>query len=171
MNSLQASQRQMQPVVGCCLIHDVRSTLTHGTCRDLADAMGLDRVDPDADPRAVDAPFALYDGSQFVINQSDWTLLTMLRMGMRYGTAPLRFDGLPQAFFKKFFGIYALQVGRPSLTLTELCHRSLLGKVPFAKIWLQAALYCALSPEPSTGFLLRACCVLICRPSVLACIS
>ena len=88
--------------------------LTHcctGVCRDLADAVGLERVDPDADPRAVEAPFALYDGSQFVMNQSDWTLLTMLRMGLRYGTAPLRFDGLPQAFFKKFFGIYELQVG------------------------------------------------------------
>ena len=76
--------------------------------------MGLDRVDPDADPRAVDAPFALYDGSQFVMNQSDWTVLTLLRMGLRYGTAPLRFDGLPQAFFKKFYGIYDLQVDCPS---------------------------------------------------------
>ena len=53
-----------------------------GARRDLADAMGLERVNPDADPRAVDVPFALYDGSQFVLNQSDWTVLTMLRMGL-----------------------------------------------------------------------------------------
>ena len=75
-----------------------------GPRRDLADAMGLERVDPDADPRAVDAPFALYDGSQFVLNQSDWTVLTMLRMGMRYGTAPLRFKGVPLAFFNRVQG-------------------------------------------------------------------
>ena len=72
--------------------------------------MGLDRVDPDADPDAVDVPFALYDGSQFVLNQSDWTMLTMLRMGLRYGTAPLRFNGVPRAFFSKFEAVYDLQV-------------------------------------------------------------
>ena len=91
--------------------------------------MGLERVDPDADPRAVDAPFALYDGSKFVLNQSDWTVLTMLRMGMRYGTAPLRFEGVPLAFFNKFKAVYDLQVWH-SKVLT--CH---FLKVSGSDIW------------------------------------
>ena len=80
--------------------------------------MGLERVNPDADPRAVDVPFALYDGSQFVLNQSDWTVLTMLRMGLRYGTAPLRFNGVPAVVYEKFKAIYDLQV------ITNLWFRS-----------------------------------------------
>jgi len=79
--------------------------------------MGLERVNPDADPRAVDVPFALYDGSQFVLNQSDWTVLTMLRMGMRYGTAPLRFKSVPTAVYNKFKAVYDLQVW----CITDLC--------------------------------------------------
>jgi len=79
--------------------------------------MGLERVNPDADPRAVDVPFALYDGLRFVLNQSDWTVLTMLRMGMRYGTAPLRFNGAPTAVYNKFKAVYDLQVW----CITEIC--------------------------------------------------
>ena len=37
--------------------------------REMADAMNLERVDPDSGPEAVDEPFAMFDGSRFVFNQ------------------------------------------------------------------------------------------------------
>ena len=76
--------------------------------------MGLRIAAPEAQPHAVNEPFALYDGSRFVFNESSWAALTALRMGMRYGTAPLRFRALPLAMFRRFMKIYDLQV-RPLL--------------------------------------------------------
>ena len=75
--------------------------------------MGLHVAAPEAQPHAVDVPFALFDGTRFVFNGSSWAALTALRMGLRYGTAPLRFRALPLAMFQRFKKIYALQV-RPS---------------------------------------------------------
>lgn len=72
--------------------------------------MGLDIASPESLPHAVDQPLSLFDGNEFVFNQSAWTVLTMLRMGMRYGTAPLRFRTLPLAMFQRFLQIYDLQV-------------------------------------------------------------
>lgn len=78
--------------------------------------MGLRVAAPEAQPHAVDEPFALYDGQRFVFNESSWSAITMLRMGLRYGTAPLRFRALPLAMFDRFVMIYALQVGPDTCT-------------------------------------------------------
>ena len=75
--------------------------------------MGLYRVDPDTLPDAVSEPFALFDGRDFVFNQSSWSAVTLLRMGWRYGTAPLRFRAMPLAMFQRFLQIYDLQVCLP----------------------------------------------------------
>ncbi len=56
--------------------------------------MGLARVDPGTGPKADSSPFSLYDGREFVFNQSTWTALNLWRMYRRYGTAPLRFQVL-----------------------------------------------------------------------------
>lgn len=72
--------------------------------------MGLRTADPETLPHAVAGPFALFDGSRFVFNQSSWQAVTALRMLWRYGSAPLRFQGLPKAMFRRFLRIYDLQV-------------------------------------------------------------
>jgi Prenylcysteine lyase len=47
---------------------------------------------------------------RFVFNQSTWTAVNLWRMYMRYGTAPLRFQGRPGHMFSKhFLRIYDLQ--------------------------------------------------------------
>lgn len=73
--------------------------------------MGLKQVDPNAGPDSDSSPFALYNGKDFVFNQSTWTAVNLWRMYMRYGTAPLRFQGRPAAMFSRFLHIYDLQVG------------------------------------------------------------
>lgn len=84
--------------------------------RQMADAVGLRRVDPDSgDP----TPFALYDGHSFVFNQSTWSAVTLWRMWQRYGTAPLRFRSRPPAMFEHFKGIYGLQDNGTSFSRPE----------------------------------------------------
>lgn len=46
---------------------------------------------------------------RFVFNQSTWTAVNLWRMYMRYGTAPLRFQGRPGAMFSRFIRLYDLQ--------------------------------------------------------------
>lgn len=57
----------------------------------VADA-GLERVDPADESNIGSLPFSLFDGSSFVFNQSSFSLVTMARMLLRYGTAPIRFQ-------------------------------------------------------------------------------
>lgn len=77
--------------------------------RALADDVGLQRVDSAKGNDISDPLFALYDGSSFVYNQSSWSAINMARMLLRYGTAPLRFQGKPKAMFDLFKSIYDMQ--------------------------------------------------------------
>ena len=54
-------------------------------CRDLADAMGLQRVAPQSEDG-----FNIYDGTQIVFKQSAWTVVTLLRMVRRWGLSYFR---------------------------------------------------------------------------------
>ncbi len=65
--------------------------------RSLADDMALQRVDPGKEAGLENTPFALFDGREFVFNQSAWEIVNIARMFMRYGTAPMRFQVLPGA--------------------------------------------------------------------------
>lgn len=58
----------------------------------MADDVQLKRVDPSEETGLEDNPFALFDGTKFVFNQSSWTAVNLYRMYMRYGTAPYRFQ-------------------------------------------------------------------------------
>ena len=54
-------------------------------CRDLADAMGLQRVAPQSEDG-----FNIYDGAQMVFKQSPWSVVTLLRMVRRWGLSYFR---------------------------------------------------------------------------------
>ena len=51
-----------------------------GCCRELADRMGLERVQLGSDGDQV----SIWDGQSFVFNQSSWTVVNLYRMVRRY---------------------------------------------------------------------------------------
>jgi len=87
--------------------------------RAMADDVQLKRVDPSEETGLEDNPFALFDGTKFVFNQSSWTAVNLYRMYMRYGTAPYRFQSKPRAMFELFKGIYDLQANGTSFHSPE----------------------------------------------------
>lgn len=87
--------------------------------RALVDDAGLQRVNPLDESNIGNLPFSLFDGSSFVFNQSSWSLVTLARMLLRYGTAPARFQGKPRGVFELFRTIYDLQANGTSFDTPE----------------------------------------------------
>lgn len=56
-----------------------------------------------------EAQLAIFDGQNFVFNQSSWSVITLYRMVRRYGLAYFRFQAAPKALLKKFKRVYQLQ--------------------------------------------------------------
>ena len=83
--------------------------------------MDLQRIEPGAGSK--DDCFAIYDGQQFVFNQSSWKVVTLYRMLRRYGLAYFWFQTAPQSLLQKFSRIYSLQQdGRAFETPEALMH-------------------------------------------------
>jgi hypothetical protein len=64
------------------------------THRDLAEKVGLWRTEPGGSSSGAEDSnlFSIYDGTRFVFNESEWTLVTLWRMLMRYGLSYFRFQ-------------------------------------------------------------------------------
>ena len=81
-------------------------------CRDWTDRLSLQRVPVSGSKsKTPDAPLALYDGQQFVFNQSSWAVVTLYRMVRRYGLSYYLFKSAPNTMVKRFLQYYQLQAG------------------------------------------------------------
>ena len=76
-------------------------------CRELADALGLERLDPSSG--RADCPFSIHDGHAFVFQQSSWSALTLYRMISRYGLSYLWLQQAAKGMLTRFLRIYGLQ--------------------------------------------------------------
>ncbi len=86
-------------------------------CRDLADALGLERVDPSAG--RADTPFSIHNGHEFVFQQSSWSAVTLCRMISRYGLSYFWLQQAAKGVLKKFLQIYGLQQSRTAFERPE----------------------------------------------------
>ncbi|KAK9809372.1 hypothetical protein WJX73_009603 [Symbiochloris irregularis] len=75
--------------------------------RDWAESLQLGRVP--AGLNTTDAPFAIFDGSSFVFQQSTWSAVSLCRLVWRYGLSYFRFRAAPTAIVQKYLRFYTLQ--------------------------------------------------------------
>ncbi|KAK9823597.1 hypothetical protein WJX72_004119 [[Myrmecia] bisecta] len=90
--------------------------------RDLADALGLERVDPSLS--SSDDLFSIFDGQHMVFQQSAWAPITLARMLWRYGLNYWRFKAGPQGMLKRFLTIYDYQANGTAFETPEQLLRS-----------------------------------------------
>ena len=87
-----------------------------------AHRLGLQRQEVDAGLDVGANLLSLWNGRSFVFRESSFSVLSLLKALYRWGTAPIRFKGFPEAFFRNFTKIYDYQARRP-------IHAPLLGSV------------------------------------------
>jgi hypothetical protein len=85
--------------------------------KDLAAAAGLEVEEPPAD-----GLLALYDGRQLVFAESQWRILTLIRMLLRYWLSWFSFRAAPAAVFQKFEGEAAPWAGAHPGQSWRICH-------------------------------------------------
>lgn len=80
--------------------------------RDWTDKLGLTRIPSGGSgSKTPDTPFALFNGHQFVFNQSSWTAVTLYRLIRRYGLSYFWFKSGPKAMVQRFLQYYPAQTG------------------------------------------------------------
>ncbi|BDA40407.1 Prenylcysteine oxidase [Coccomyxa sp. Obi] len=86
--------------MGASIIHEENRYF-----REMADEMGLKRERLGGDGNEV----SIFDGKQFVFNESSWTVVTLFRMLQRYGLSYFYMRQGPQIMLQRFLKLYALQ--------------------------------------------------------------
>ncbi|KAJ9598876.1 hypothetical protein L9F63_026586, partial [Diploptera punctata] len=65
--------------------------------------------------------FGLYDGKDFILTESKWELITLIKLAWRYGFGPLKLQNYIDDLLNKFERIYLLQDnGKTFLSVTDL---------------------------------------------------
>ncbi|KAJ9581485.1 hypothetical protein L9F63_023332, partial [Diploptera punctata] len=65
--------------------------------------------------------FGLYDGKDFILTESKWELITLIKLAWRYGFGPLKLQNYIDDLLNKFERIYFLQDnGKTFLSVTDL---------------------------------------------------